>query len=67
MSSNNKFETASRKLEQFLYAHNIPFQSWHKNEDGMTVWVYPNTDDVRRVVAEYRSIHCKEGSTLVCH
>lgn len=50
------FETNSRKLEQFLYLHDIPHTSWHKDEDNMTVWVYPNTEEVRRVVGEYREI-----------
>ena len=50
------FETNSRKLEQFLFMHDISHVSWHKDEDNMTVWVYPNTEEVREVVNEYRRI-----------
>ena len=50
------FETASRKLEQFLYSHDILHIGIHKDEDGMTVWEYADTDELRRVVAEFREI-----------
>lgn len=55
-ASNNIFETNSRKLEQFLYLHDIQHQSFYKNEDNMTVWVYPDNEEVREVVSEYRRI-----------
>lgn len=50
------FETNARKLEQFLFVHDIHHQSYYKDRDNMTVWVYPNTEEVREVVAEYRRI-----------
>ena len=52
----NTFETCNRKLEQFLFAHFIRHESWYKNEDNLTVWVYPDTPNVRKVVAEYRTL-----------
>ena len=55
-TSMRTFETNSRKLEQFLYLHDIFHKSWHKDENNMTVWVYPETDEVRRVVDEYHEI-----------
>ena len=55
-STATTFETNSRKLEQFLYMHDISHVSWHKDEDNMTVWVYPDTEEVREVVSEYRRI-----------
>lgn len=56
MTNATTFETNSRKLEQFLYLHDIFHLSWHKDEDNMTVWVYPNNKEVKRVVDEYREI-----------
>ena len=50
------FETSSRKLEQFLFMHDIEHQSFYKDEDNMTVWVYPDNQEVREVVGEYRRI-----------
>lgn len=50
------FETTSRGLEQFLFLHDIRHTSWHKNKDGMTVWVYPNNAEVSHVVSEFRAI-----------
>ena len=50
------FETNSRKLEQFLFLHDIQHQSFYKDEDNMTVWVYPDNEEVREVVSEYRRI-----------
>lgn len=52
----NVFETSSRKLEQFLFAHCIQHIGYHKDEDGMTVWEYPKTAEVSRVVTEFREI-----------
>lgn len=56
VASHPVFETDSRKLEQFLFLHDIPHQSFYKNEDNMTVWVYPDNEEVREVVSEYRRI-----------
>lgn len=55
-ANSNYFETDSRKLEQFLFLHDIRHLSWRKNADNMTVWKYENTDEVRRVVNEWREI-----------
>lgn len=56
---NTNFETSSRKLEQFLFVHDIKHIGFYKNEDGMTVWRYPNTPEVTAVVREYRDILAK--------
>lgn len=50
------FETTSRKLEQFLFMHDIRYISWRKDDDGMTVWCYTITPETMRVVEEYREI-----------
>ena len=34
----NTFETCNRRLEQFLFVHDIHFMEWYKNEDGLTIW-----------------------------
>lgn len=54
--NNTIFETSSRKLEQFLFVHDIFHSGFHKNEDNMTVWEYPNTPEVMDVVEEFRAI-----------
>lgn len=46
--------TKSRKLEQFFYAHGVDFTACTKDEEGMTVWVYPATEENRRIVAEFK-------------
>lgn len=50
------FETSSRKLEQFLFIHDIRHIGFYKNEDNMTVWQYPYTEEVMEVVSEFRAI-----------
>lgn len=50
------FETTCRPLEQFLFLHDIRHTSWHKDQYGMTVWVYPDNQEVRDVVNEYQKI-----------
>ena len=50
------FETSSRKLEQFLFIHDIHHIGSYKNEDNMTVWQYPYTEEVMEVVSEFRAI-----------
>ena len=46
--------TMNRKLEQTLYALGVHHLSWEKNEDGMTVWIYPNNDKVRQIMEWFR-------------
>ena len=55
-TSTPTFETNARKLEQFLFVHDIHHQSFYKDEDNMTVWVYPDSEELRDVVDEYRRI-----------
>lgn len=46
--------TSCRKLEQILFALGVHHLSWEKDPDGMTVWVYPNTDKVKQIINWYR-------------
>ena len=46
--------TMNRKLEQTLWSLGVHHLSWEKNEDGMTVWVYPNTEKVRQIMDWFR-------------
>lgn len=50
------FETTSKKLEEFLFVHDIRFASSYRNIEGLTVWVYPRNETVDHVVQEYRAI-----------
>lgn len=50
------FEVRNRKLEQFLHIHGIAFVRWYKDVDMTTTWVYEDTDELRRVVAEFQEI-----------
>ncbi len=56
INSSRVFETTCRPLEQFLFLHDIRHMSWHKNVDGLTVWVYPDNAEIQEVVNEYRRI-----------
>lgn len=56
---NGMFETTSRKLEQFLFLHDIFHQGWHKDVDNMTVWEYQETEELKRVVEEFRAIQAR--------
>lgn len=48
------FTTQNRKLEQTLWALGVHHLSWHKTEDGMTEWVYPNNEKVQKIVTWFR-------------
>lgn len=61
-TNNGIFETTSRKLEQFLYIHDIKHISWRKDADNMTVWAYPDTKEVRAVVSEWRQIVARRNA-----
>ena len=51
------FETSSRKLENFLYAHDIMHVGFYKNElDGLTVWQYLPDDYFYHVIEEYKIV-----------
>lgn len=58
----NLFETSNRRLEQFLFVHDIFHTGWYKNSDGLTTWTYPDTPEVKRVVAEYREIDARRNA-----
>ena len=51
--------TMNRKLEQTLWALGVHHLSWHKTEDGMTEWVYPNTEKVQQIFAWFREANEK--------
>jgi hypothetical protein len=48
------FETMNRTLENVLYYLGVNHLESYKNIDGMTVWVYPNTEKVRQIVGWFR-------------
>ena len=55
----NIIETCNRRLEQFLFVHDIHFMEWYKNEDGLTCWVYPDNMEIRGVVEEFRKLDAR--------
>lgn len=56
MTNTSTFETSSRKLEQFLFVHDILHDRFYKDPDNMTVWVYSDSQELRDTVDEYRRI-----------
>lgn len=50
------FQTQNRKLEQFLFCHDIFFSDTFRGEDGGTVWIYQDDPRLREVVAEWQDI-----------
>lgn len=57
----NIFHTSDRRLEQFLYAHFIPFDRQTKDTCGLTVWSYNETPRLRQVIAEYKVLNAEHG------
>ena len=47
-------KTMNRKLEQVLWTLGVHHLSWEKNDDGMTVWIYPNTAKVQQIMDWFR-------------
>ena len=54
------FVTADRYLEQFFYAHRIPFLRQYY-EKGLTHWVYPITLRMLDILREYMELPQTEG------
>lgn len=46
----------SRKLEEFLHVHMIYWISQDKDEFGDTVWAYEDSEELRRIVSEYKAL-----------
>lgn len=46
--------TMNRKLEQTLWSLGVHHLSWEKDDDGMTVWIYPDNEKVRTIVGWFR-------------
>jgi hypothetical protein len=42
--------TRNRKLEQTLFNLGVTYLDWEKDEDGLTVWIYPNTEKVKTIM-----------------
>lgn len=51
-----EFHTSDRRLEQFLYAHFIPFERQTKDLQGYTIWSYLETPRVKQIVDEYSAL-----------
>ena len=56
-----QFITDDRRLEQFLFAHFIPFERQIKNERGLTAWVYIESPRLFHVIAEYKALCAQFG------
>ena len=50
------YKTTSRKLEEFLFVHDIHWSSTYRNHEGRLVWVYLLTSAAEQVIQEYRQI-----------
>lgn len=46
--------TRNRKLEQILFDLGVHHLDWEKDEEGLTVWIYPNTDKVQQIMRWFR-------------
>ena len=46
--------TRNRRLEQVLFSLGVHHLSWEKDEDGMTVWVYPNNEKVQQIISWFK-------------
>ena len=58
------FETSSRKLENFLFAHVIQHVSFYKNElDGLTVWQDAVDDYFVQFRREYKIVLSRKKAT----
>ncbi len=51
-----RFETCNRKLENFLFDHDILAITWYKSDDDLTVWVYPRDEYLDHVLAEWKAV-----------
>ena len=47
-------KTMNRKLENILFDLGVHHLGYEKNEDGMTVWIYPNTEKVQLIMKMFR-------------
>lgn len=50
------FETTNKKLEQFLFYHDIFFSASRRSDDGSTVWKYEQTPYLSHVLEEWNLV-----------
>ena len=55
------FVTTDRRLEQFLFAHFIPFERQFKTERRLTAWVYAESPRLFHVIEEYEALCAQFG------
>ena len=56
------YQVHDRRLEQFLFSHDIFFVSTHRTEDGCTVWEYEDNDYFRSVLMEWRDVLARRAA-----
>lgn len=50
------FRVRDKRLEQFLFCHDIFFVSSWRDEDGSMVWEYDDSPMLRSVLTEWKDI-----------
>ena len=58
------FLTSDRRLEQFLYAHDVRFAE-QRRINGKTHWAYPWSPQVARLLEEYSRLPSFKGGVLI--
>lgn len=56
MTIKGKYQIRDKRLEQFLFCHDIFFETSYRDEFGSTVWVYADTELIRSVLMEWKEI-----------
>lgn len=51
--------TRNRQLEQVLFSLGVHHIAWEKDEEGMTVWIYKNTEKVQQIMAWFKEANTK--------
>lgn len=64
MNNTAIFETTNRKLEQFLYAHEIFHIGSRTNEDTYTVWQYEDTPELHEIIREFKAVQEKRRARI---
>lgn len=50
----NVIKVYNRRLEQALFYLGVTYLSCDKNDEGMTVWTYPETEKVKQIIGWFK-------------
>lgn len=64
-NTDNFFITSDRRFQRFLYENGVQFNISYRDEFNMTYWAYIRTDDVNRLIRDFKSMPTESKNAYI--